>query len=91
MGAFQAENLGRRLVLLTTKASVAYTDFAFDGDDTLVLGRESAGVPEAVHAGIPNRIRIPMVAGARSLNVAMAAALVTGEALRQIGAFRTLA
>ena len=89
--AFLALNVKRRLVLLTTKASEPYTDFAFGDCDILVLGRESAGVPEAVHAAIASRIRIPMVAGARSLNVAMSAALVTGEALRQIGAFRTLA
>ena len=88
--AFQAQSSGRRLVLLSTKASVPYTDFTFQAGDTLLLGRESAGVPDEVHAAIPHRIRIPMVAHTRSLNVAMAAAIVTGEALRQIGHYKTL-
>ena len=88
--AFHAQNAHRRLVLLTTKASVTYPDFSFHLDDILLLGRESAGVPEEVHAAIPHRIRIPMVANTRSLNVALAAALVTGEALRQIGGYKAL-
>ncbi len=88
--AFQAQLSGRRLVLLSTKASVPYTDFTFQAGDTLLLGRESAGVPSEVHAAIPNRVRIPMMAETRSLNVAMAAAIVTGEALRQIGYYKTL-
>lgn len=88
--SFKAETIGRRLVLLTTKASVPYTDFTFTANDTLLLGRESAGVPDEVHAAIPSCIRIPMVAGTRSLNVAMAAAIVTGEAMRQLGKYKTL-
>ena len=76
-----------RLVLLTTRASLAHTEFAFDRDDTLLLGRESAGVPEEVHAAVDARIRVPLAAGARSLNVAMAAAMVLGEALRQCGGY----
>jgi tRNA (cytidine/uridine-2'-O-)-methyltransferase len=75
-----------RLVLLTTAGETAYTTFAFAGDDTLLLGRESAGVPEDVHAIADARLRIPMRPGLRSLNVAVAAGIVLGEALRQTGA-----
>ncbi len=77
------ERLG--LVLLTTTADRSYLDHAYTGDDILLLGRESSGVPEAVHRAADVRLRIPMRAGLRSLNVAMAAALVAGEALRQTG------
>lgn len=77
----------KRLVLLSTKASQPYFDFKFQGGDILLMGRESAGVPDDVHAAIPNRIRIPMQPGMRSLNVAIAAGLVTGEALRQLNGF----
>ena len=78
---------GRRLVLLTTRATVAHVGFAFTADDTLLLGRESAGVPDAVHARADARVRIPMRAGLRSLNIAVAGAIVLGEALRQCGGF----
>ena len=74
-----------RLVLLTTKASVPYAEVRFEAADTLLLGRESAGVPDEVHASADVRIRIPMRPGLRSLNVAMAAAIVAGEAMRQLG------
>ena len=74
---------GRRVVLLSTKAAKNYVDFGFEPQDTLLLGRESAGVPESVHGQVSARITIPMAAGARSLNVAMAGAMVLGEALRQ--------
>ncbi|MEM1045809.1 MAG: tRNA (cytidine(34)-2'-O)-methyltransferase [Pseudomonadota bacterium] len=77
----------RRLVLLTTQADLAYTDFTFHRDDTLLLGRESAGVPDTVHASVADRIRIPMQSGTRSLNVALACAMVLGEALRQTAGF----
>jgi tRNA (cytidine/uridine-2'-O-)-methyltransferase len=76
-----------RLVLLTTKASVPYTDFAFAPGDTLLLGRESAGVPDEVHDKVDARVRVPMKEGLRSLNVAVAAAMVLGEALRQTKGF----
>ena len=76
---------GHRLILLTTRAAVPYHRFVFEPDDSLLLGRESAGVPDEVHAAADARLRIPMRAGARSLNVALAAALVLGEALRQTG------
>jgi tRNA (cytidine/uridine-2'-O-)-methyltransferase len=74
----------QRVILLTTKGAVAHTDFAFAADDILMVGRESAGVPDEVHAAADGRILIPMQPGARSLNVAVAAAIVVGEALRQI-------
>lgn len=74
---------GHRLILLTTRGSLPYHRFVFEPDDVLLLGRESAGVPDEVHAAADARLRIPMRAGARSLNVALAAAMVLGEALRQ--------
>ena len=74
-----------RLLLLTTHGDVPYHRFAFRADDTLLLGRESAGAPEAVHRAADARLRVPMLRGRRSLNVALAAALVLGEGLRQTG------
>ena len=74
----------RRLVLLTTQAEMSYLDFRFRQSDVVLLGRESAGVPEAIHGLADARIRIPMQPGLRSLNIAVAAAMVAGEALRQI-------
>lgn len=85
--AFQAGRQPGRLVLLTTRADRSPYDFAFSPDDILLLGRESAGVPDDVHESCEARLRIPMVAGARSLNVAVATALVLGESLRQCGGF----
>lgn len=76
-----------RLVLLTTRAETPYTDFAFRADDTLMVGRESAGVPKAVHDACDARVRIPLADGLRSLNVALAAAMALGEALRQTDTF----
>lgn len=81
---FQTESKGRRLLLLTTKSAVSYTSFQFRSDDILLLGRESSGVPEHVHAAATDRLTIPMQPGTRSLNVALACAMVTGEALRQL-------
>lgn len=79
-----------RLILLTTRAAQAYTEFGFAPGDTLLLGRESAGVPDAVHARADARLAIPMLAGRRSLNVALAAAMALGEALRQVKGFPAL-
>jgi len=78
---------GSRLILLTTQGGTPYTSFAFRASDTLLFGRESGGVAEAVHQTADARLRIPMRAGLRSLNVAVAAAMVLGEALRQTGGF----
>jgi tRNA (cytidine/uridine-2'-O-)-methyltransferase len=80
------ENNGR-IVLLTTKANVPHIDFAFQQTDCLLLGRESAGVPDDVHQTADARVCIPMRAGFRSLNIAVAAAIVLGEAMRQTGGF----
>jgi tRNA (cytidine/uridine-2'-O-)-methyltransferase len=78
---------GFALVVLTTAAERSFLDHSFRDDQVLLFGRESAGLPEAVHAAADVRLRIPMRPGLRSLNVAMAAALVTGEALRQTDGF----
>jgi tRNA (cytidine/uridine-2'-O-)-methyltransferase len=75
---------GRRLVLASTKAAESYVKFAFRPDDILLFGRESAGVPDAVHDAADARLLIPMVEGQRSINVAMSVAMMAGEALRQI-------
>ncbi len=77
----------RRLVLLTTRATLPYPEFRFRADDVLMVGRESAGVPEAVHAAADARLLIPMAPGLRSINVAVAGAMVLGEALRQTSGF----
>lgn len=82
--AFLAARAGARLVLLTTRGATPYLDFAFRSDDILLVGRESAGVPDDIHNRADARIIIPMQPGMRSLNVINAAAMVTGEALRQI-------
>jgi tRNA (cytidine/uridine-2'-O-)-methyltransferase len=76
---------GRRLVLLTTKARLAYTAFSFLPGDIVLFGRESAGVPAKVHTAADARLLIPMKHKMRSLNVAVAAAMVAGEATRQLG------
>jgi tRNA (cytidine/uridine-2'-O-)-methyltransferase len=76
---------GRRLVLLTTKASLPYTAFSFARGDILLVGRESAGVPGEVHDAADARLIIPLKPPMRSLNVAVAAAMVAGEAARQLG------
>jgi tRNA (cytidine/uridine-2'-O-)-methyltransferase len=75
-----------RLVLFTTKASDSYLDYRYQAADILLFGRESAGVPDEVAAAADTRVLIPIKPGLRSLNVAMAAAMALGEALRQTGA-----
>jgi len=75
---------GHRLILLTTKAATSYLDFQFGAADILLFGRESAGVPDSVADAADARLVIPIKPGLRSLNVAMAAAVAAGEALRQI-------
>jgi len=87
--AWRADS-GRRLVLLTTKAPGSIYAASYTPDDILLMGRESAGVPEAVADVADLRIRIPMRQNMRSLNVAVAASLVLGEALRQTGHFEAL-
>lgn len=90
--AFQTARITRqpgsgRLILLSTLGAVAYTAFTYTPDDTLLLGRESAGVPPDVHNRADAVIRIPIQPPLRSLNVAVAAAMVLGEGLRQTGRF----
>jgi tRNA (cytidine/uridine-2'-O-)-methyltransferase len=85
--AFRASTAGRRAILLTTKAAKPYVDFSFAADDIILMGRESAGVPDEVHAAAEARLLIPMQPGLRSINVALACAMVTGEALRQLRSF----
>ena len=78
----------RRLLLLTTKSKVSYLEQKFAPGDTLLLGRETAGVPTFVHEAADARLTVPMLSGMRSLNVAVAAAMVAGEALRQLSQYR---
>jgi len=84
--AFLAARSGR-IILMTTKATQSYTGFHFVGSDILLLGRESAGVPEAVHNCADARLRVPLRPHCRSLNVALTAAMAIGEALRQTATF----
>jgi tRNA (cytidine/uridine-2'-O-)-methyltransferase len=85
--AFLQHRAPGRIVLLTTKSSEPYSTFSFRPEDTLLLGRESAGVPDEVHATADARLCIPLRPGLRSLNVAVAGAMVLGEALRQTNGF----
>ena len=81
------QTAGSRMLLLTTKAKRSYLDHRFCEDDVLLMGRESAGVPDEVHTAADGRLVVPMRENLRSLNVATAAAIVLGEALRQTGGF----
>lgn len=83
--AFRAATAGRRVVLTSTGADQPYTEFRFTPGDILLMGRESAGVPDEVHRAADARLVIPMQKGRRSMNVALACAMITGEALRQLG------
>lgn len=78
---------GQRLMLLTTQAQTPYTSVSYEADDILLLGRESAGVPQEVQGTADARILVPMAEGRRSLNLVTAAAMVLGEGLRQTGGF----
>lgn len=80
---FLAAMTDRRLVLATTHAETPYTGFSFQGDDILLVGRESAGVPDHVRDAVTCQVSIPMQPGTRSLNVAVATAMIAGEAMRQ--------
>ena len=81
---FEAKK-NQRIVLMTTKGSISYTNFKFNSEDTILFGRESAGVPESVHKLIKNRLKIPMNENTRSLNIASSVAIVLAESLRQTG------
>ena len=73
----------RRIILMTTKASISYLKFKFEKEDTILFGRESAGVPKSIHQSIKNRLKIPMNKNTRSLNIASSVAIVLAESLRQ--------
>jgi tRNA (cytidine/uridine-2'-O-)-methyltransferase len=81
---FEAKK-NHRVILMTTKASISYTKFNFKKDDTILFGRESAGVPKNIHQSINDRLKIPMNENARSLNIASSVAVVLAESLRQTG------
>ena len=85
--AAERRQAGSRLVLMTTKSTLIYTDFGFRRGDTIIMGRESAGVPDSVHESCDARLKVPMVEEVRSLNVAQTAAIAVAEGLRQIKAF----
>lgn len=84
---FFAAKASQRIILMTTKAAIPYTDFTFQANDILLAGRESAGVPENVHQAVDHRIVIPMRPGLRSLNIVNATSMILGEALRQTAGF----
>lgn len=86
--AFQNCHAKRRIVLLTTKGTTSLWNFNFDSDDILLVGRESAGVPDTVANNVDARIVLPMPGGGRSMNVAMTAGIALAEALRQSGAWK---
>ena len=80
---FYESKENHRIVLMTTKASISYTKFKFEKNDTILFGRESAGVPEKVHKLIKNKLKIPMKDNKRSLNVSSSVAVILAESLRQ--------
>ena len=81
---FDKAKKSQRVILATTKANKAYTNFKFNKNDTLLFGRESSGVPEKLHENIKYKIMIPMIENKRSLNLATSAAIIISESLRQI-------
>ena len=80
---FYKDKENRRIVLMTTKASISYTKFKFEKSDTILFGRESAGVPEKVHKLIKNKLKIPMKNNKRSLNISSSVAIILAESLKQ--------
>lgn len=72
-----------RVVLMTTKASITYSNFKFDTNDTILFGRESAGVPDKIHETVNHRLKIPMISNKRSLNLASSVAIILAESLKQ--------
>tara|TARA_Y100000992_G_scaffold79797_1_gene50671 strand:- start:297 stop:770 length:474 start_codon:yes stop_codon:yes gene_type:complete len=83
-GDFFKSKKNQRIILMTTKASISYTKFKFDKNDTILFGRESAGVPETIHKLIKDRLKIPMKNNKRSLNIASSVAIILAESLKQI-------
>ncbi len=84
---FRNANKDRRLVLMSTKSALPYTQFSFKATDIILMGQEGSGVPQTIHASVEARILIPMIGHERSLNVSLACAIVTSEAMRQLGKF----
>ena len=80
---FYNDKKNHRIVLMTTKAPISYTKFKFEKSDTILFGRESAGVPEKVHKLIKNKLKIPMKKNKRSLNISSSVAIILAESLRQ--------
>jgi len=80
---FYKDKKNHRIVLMTTKASISYTKFKFEKNDTILFGRESAGVPEKVHGLIENKLKIPMKNNKRSLNISSSVAIILAESLKQ--------
>ena len=80
---FYKQNKNQRIILMTTKASMPYTKFKFEKNDTILFGRESAGVPEKVHKLVKYRLKIPMINNKRSLNVSSSVAIILAESLKQ--------
>ena len=80
---FFDEKKNQRIILMTTKASISYTKFKFDKNDTILFGKESAGVPKGVHQSIKNRLKIPMKNNKRSLNISSSVAIILAECLKQ--------
>ena len=83
MKILKKKNIDKRIILMTTKSNIFYHKFKFKKNDILLLGRESAGVPAEIHKEVKNKLKVPLSENARSLNIAMTAAIVTSEALRQ--------
>ena len=81
---FLESKKNQRIILMTTKASVSYTTFKFDKNDTILFGRESAGVPDKIHKLIKNRLKIPMKNNKRSLNIASSVSIILAESIKQI-------
>ena len=81
--SFFKSKKNQRIILMTTKASISYTEFKFEKNDTILFGRESAGVPEKIHKLIKNRLKIPMEKNKRSLNLASSVAIILAECLKQ--------
>ena len=75
----------QRIILMTTKASISYNDFKFDKNDTILFGRESAGVPKEIHKIVKNKLKIPMKNNKRSLNISSSVAIILAESLKQTG------
>ena len=80
---FFKSKVNQRIILMTTKASISYTKFKFDRNDTILFGRESAGVPDKIHKTVKNRLKIPMKNNMRSLNIASSVAIILAESLKQ--------